>query len=86
MHLFFQFTYFYEDNSDLFDVIDDQSIDERVVYDPEKQLSSGHYCTHELSWWWYTDDHKVKEEQDRIFEEQIKNSNWPITTHIDEQS
>ncbi len=78
--------YFYEDNSDLFDVIDDQSIDERVVYDPEKQLSSGHYCTHELSWWWYTDDHNVKEEQDRIFEEQIKNSNWPITTHIDEQS
>lgn len=77
---------FYEDNSDLFDVIDDQSINERVVYDPEKRLPGGRYCMHELSWWWYTDDRKVKEEQDRLFEEQIKNSNWPLTMHMDEKS
>lgn len=77
---------FYEDNPDLFDVIDDQSINERVVYDPKKRLSSGRYYSHELSWWWYTDDHKVKEEQARIFEEQVKNSNCPLTMHIDEQS
>ena len=76
---------FYEDNSDLFDVIDDQSIDERVVYDPEKRLPSGRYCMHELSWWWYTDDPKIKEEQDRLFEEQLENSRWPITTSKEKQ-
>lgn len=75
--------YFYEDNSDLFDVIDNQSINERVVYDPEKRLSSSRYCTHELNWWWYTDDRKIKDEQDRIFKEQIETSNRNISTYIE---
>lgn len=65
----------YENNSDLFEVIDDQSIDERVVFDPDKRLSINRYYTQEFNWWWYTDDQKVKDEQDKIFENAIKNSN-----------
>lgn len=68
---------FYDSNFDLFEVIDDQSIEERVVFDPDKRLSGCRYYTQELSWWWYTDDQSVKDRQDKLLEMEIGNS--PIT-------
>ena len=67
---------FYENNSDIFDAIDNRSIEERVVFDPDKRMSSGSYYSQGLSWWWYTDDKKVKDEQDKRLEEAMKNSGW----------
>lgn len=67
---------FYETNSDIFDAIDNQSIEDRVVFDPDKRLPSGRFYSQELSWWWYTDDKKVKDEQEKKLEEAMKNSGW----------
>ena len=65
---------FYENNSDIFDAIDDRSIEERVVFDPDKRLPSGRIYSQGLSWWWYTDDKKVKDKQDKMLEEALKKS------------
>ena len=67
---------FYENNPDIFDAIDNQSIEDRVVFDPDKRLPSGRFYSQGLSWWWYTDDKKVKDEQEKILEEAMKNSRW----------
>lgn len=67
---------FYENNSDIFDAIDNQSIEDRVVFDPDKRLPSGRFYSQELSWWWYTDDKKVKDEQEKILEEAMESSGW----------
>lgn len=61
---------------DIFDAIDNQSIEDRVVFDPDKRLPSGRFYSQGLSWWWYTDDKKVKDEQEKILEEAMKNSRW----------
>lgn len=65
---------FYEDNSDLFEAIDNQSIEDRAVFDPDKQLLNGVLYTRGLNWWWYTSDKKVKDRQDKRLTEMIKNS------------
>lgn len=49
---------------ELFSVISDKSIDDNVIYDPNKREVKHVFGMHELVWWWYTDDPKIKEAQD----------------------
>ena len=57
----------YEKPRELLAVFSDQSIQERVVFDPEKRKAGPlrFSLDHEFSWWRYTSDSKVLEEQEQ---------------------
>lgn len=46
----------YEDSSDLFDVVSEDDMEARAVYDPERRSFPSFVRSGEPRWWWYADE------------------------------